>query len=81
MENAALIEAKKVEIKATLKTRKHKFVDNEGDVADKLTLEFDFSKVTCQPDQDFEERLKEVCTEWIAEHIQGLWDNSHDEQH
>lgn len=73
---AVLQEAKKVAINTTFKTRKFTFSDNEvGDVADKLTIELDFSKVDLQPDADFEARLKEVCLDFIASHIEGLWEN------
>lgn len=71
-----LEEVVKVKMQALLETRPFTFSDGVvGEVANKLTIEIDFSGVTVQPDQDFEDHYMTHCADEIENHIENSWDN------
>ena len=72
-------EVAKVKINHSLSTRAHTFSDGEvGEVADKLTIEIDFSNVAIQPHTDFEGDFGAAIAECLADSVNGAFDNAGD---
>lgn len=65
----------KCTISSELKTRKHKFSNGQGQVADKLVITIDFNKAVVQPHSDFEEDFMRACALEIEQNVNGQFEN------
>ncbi len=74
-------EIKKISITHDLELRKHTFSDGEvGGVCKKMIIEIDFGSSVIQPHTEFENGIVQSIVEDLANEVNGIFENSLDEQ-